>query len=375
MQIQLPSVEAEVEAFYSSIRSEVTKKNYAKSFRYIGIDPVQFIEQARKNQKEAEWIILSWILKSRPRLRGYTIRVYIAAVKSLCDFCDVTLNWKKIVKASPKITKSTDREIVSEEISKIFQTGNLRLKFLISIFRSSAIRRGALPSLQVRDLQITDSKIGILRVYRGEQEEYFTFVTPECVELWNQYKDERIREGEEIKDISPLVRISKRENRQLRIRPLTVNSLASIFRDAYDRCGIREREFKSIHGFRKAYKTRLENAGMKSLHIEMNMGHAVGLDSNYYRPATLEERMKEYEKFMEILYISEVPKLKQEMKLKEEKFQENENRYYIQAKKNEEELAKIYELLRLKDELSNVKTSSDRERAKQIAERIKFLLS
>ena len=38
------------------------------------------------------------------------------------------------------------------------------------------------------------------------------------------------------------------------------------------------------HGLRKFFKTQCEQAGMKSLHVEMLMGHNVGLASNYYRP-------------------------------------------------------------------------------------------
>ena len=35
---------------------------------------------------------------------------------------------------------------------------------------------------------------------------------------------------------------------------------------------------------RKLFKTQCEQAGMKSLHFGMLMGHNVGLASNYYRP-------------------------------------------------------------------------------------------
>ena len=43
-------------------------------------------------------------------------------------------------------------------------------------------------------------------------------------------------------------------------------------------------EFKMIHGFRKAFKTICESSGMRSINIEMLMGHNIGISSSYYKP-------------------------------------------------------------------------------------------
>lgn len=47
--------------------------------------------------------------------------------------------------------------------------------------------------------------------------------------------------------------------------------------------GKKRHEFQADHGFRKFFKSTAERH-MKSLHVEMLMGHDVGLAENYYRP-------------------------------------------------------------------------------------------
>ena len=47
--------------------------------------------------------------------------------------------------------------------------------------------------------------------------------------------------------------------------------------------GERRHEFKAVHGFRKFFKTQCEKV-MKSLHVEILMGHDVGLANSYYKP-------------------------------------------------------------------------------------------
>ena len=58
-----------------------------------------------------------------------------------------------------------------------------------------------------------------------------------------------------------------------------------ILDEALKRSGVKTSEAMRSHAFRKGFKSICEQKGMKSLHVEMLMGHNVGLASNYYRPA------------------------------------------------------------------------------------------
>jgi integrase len=55
----------------------------------------------------------------------------------------------------------------------------------------------------------------------------------------------------------------------------------------------RRYEFQADHGFRKWFKTRCEIAGMKSINIEILMGHSIGISDSYYR-LTENELLIEY---------------------------------------------------------------------------------
>ena len=47
--------------------------------------------------------------------------------------------------------------------------------------------------------------------------------------------------------------------------------------------GKKRHEFQADHGYRKWFKTQCEVAGMKSINIELLMGHSIGISDSYYR--------------------------------------------------------------------------------------------
>jgi hypothetical protein len=67
--------------------------------------------------------------------------------------------------------------------------------------------------------------------------------------------------------------------------------------------GRRRHEFKTVHGFRKFFKTQCEMAGMKSINVEMCMGHNIGISKSYYKP-TQKEMLEDYLKAAEVLSIN-----------------------------------------------------------------------
>jgi hypothetical protein len=114
--------------------------------------------------------------------------------------------------------------------------------------------------------------------------------------------------------------------------------------------GKRRHEFQGAHGFRKFFKSVCEKH-MKSLHVEILMGHNVGLAESYYRP---QER--------EILedYLKAVPELtfyakKEDAGITEEEaeaLREKIRRMEEEQKKKEEQiLGLLAELGRVVEEL------------------------
>jgi hypothetical protein len=99
-------------------------------------------------------------------------------------------------------------------------------------------------------------------------------------------------------------------------------------------------EFQTDHGFRKWFKTRCEIAGMKSINIEILMGHSVGISDSYYR-ITEKELQKDYLKAVDLLTINEEYKLKTQVK---ELVQKNNEKDHIIKGKMQEKDEEIKEL-------------------------------
>jgi integrase len=96
-----------------------------------------------------------------------------------------------------------DRGYTHEEISKMLEIADERMRVVILLIASTAMRIGAIPSLRVRNLEDKNLKT---TVYENAKEAYFTFTTPECKNTINSYIDMCSRYGEKINDNSFLKR-------------------------------------------------------------------------------------------------------------------------------------------------------------------------
>ena len=104
-----------------------------------------------------------------------------------------------------------DRIPTVEEIREIVDAADVREKALTLLFVSSGIREGAIEHLTVEDyttIEVAEQKsaAGRLVVYRGDREQYITFMSPEACLALDKYLDFRREHGEQITKASPLFR-------------------------------------------------------------------------------------------------------------------------------------------------------------------------
>ena len=64
----------------------------------------------------------------------------------------------------------------------------------------------------------------------------------------------------------------------------------------------KKHEWKTLHGFRKFYKTQSEKV-MKSINVEITMGHNIGISNSYYKPAE-NQVLEDYLKAVELLTVN-----------------------------------------------------------------------
>jgi integrase len=146
--------------FEYSIRSPYTKESYfrrlRRSFDAISLEGPTFESRcnlfAKKGQQDPNWAfncILKFILKEKNRVEkkeitGGTLRNSVKTIKTFCGVTDVLIPWKKITRRLPRVKRCAhDRAPTIQEIKKIIDYPDRRIKAIVYTMASSGIRVGA----------------------------------------------------------------------------------------------------------------------------------------------------------------------------------------------------------------------------------------
>ena len=119
--------------------------------------------------------------------------------------------WTKIARGLPKIRRyADDRAPTIEEIRRITEYPDRRIKALVCIMTSSGIRLGAWDNLRWKDVVPVRKNNDVIAakviVYAGDEEEYFSFISPEAYNETEKWMDYRRQSGEPINENSWVVR-------------------------------------------------------------------------------------------------------------------------------------------------------------------------
>jgi integrase len=297
-----------------------------------------------------------------------TVRNYIKSVKLFCQMNDILVNWTKISKGLPKEKQYGDDRIPTiDEIHKLIQYPDRRIRPIVCLMISSGIRAGAWEYLKWKHIlpkkiknQIVAAKI---IVYAGEPDEYYTFITSEAFHELKAWMDFRISYGEKITGESWLMRDTwqkidtrygnnigminyPKKLKNTGIKSLMDRAIRTQKLDIKKKVGYKhnnQREWKALHGFRKLFNTVLANSGVSQLAKEMLMGHDTGLDKNYFRPSE-NDLLNEYLKAINNLTINEEFRLKQEL----EELKETQNEVSAMKLKHEKEMKDLRQELNQK---------------------------
>jgi integrase len=338
--------------FVYGIRSPYTKESYFRRLRgffdAINLAKGTAFEErcntfAYKGRGNSNWAfnnIIRFLYYQKKRVEkkditAGTLHNYIKTLKMFCEVTDIVIPWKKITRGLPKGRMyADDRAPTLEEIHKIIEYPDRRMKPIIYTMASSGIRVGAWDYFKwahvspiIRDGKLVAAKIN---VYADEEDEYITFITPEAylsLESWMKYRSacgEHVgKDSWVMRDLWNATKLPKKEEKGKIDEPIKLQSIgvkrlveralwAQGVRTALERRKKRH-EFQTDHGFRKWYKTQCEMAGMKSINIEKLMGHSLGMSTNSYYRATSDEILKDYLKAVPFLTISSENRLQKQM--------------------------------------------------------------
>ena len=139
-----------------------------------------------------------------------------------------------------------------------------------------------------------------------------------------KYIEYRKEHGEDVINTSPLFReafdpITNGSSKSEKdVKTMTAHAIRQHYNRLLRSIGLRKERKKrhdfSVHGFRKYFKTRAEQSGMKPINIEILMGHSVGISDSYYKP-TETELLEDYLKSIDALTVSPENQLRHEVEI------------------------------------------------------------
>ncbi len=345
--------------FTYAINSFATKEKYLSRlksfFDYIKLEGnsleercTNFVGKSQSNSRYASNKIINYLhmLKervNRKEITAGTLRNCVKPIQLFCNMNEIEVHWVKLTIGLPRVRRyANDRAPTLEEIRKMMNYTDDRIKAIVSVMASSGIRVGAWDSIRWKHVSpITrEGKIVAARltVYAGDDvDEYFSFITSEAYSYVEEWINFRKQCGEPVTPESWILRNIWNSKKGCKLgtikdpRKLQSVAVKRAMEAALWKQGIRKsleegqkrHEFQTDHGLRKWFKTRCELAHMRSTNIELLMGHSIGISDSYFRP-TQDELLEDYLKAVPFLTIGEEKILQLQVdELRERKQEEN----------------------------------------------------
>jgi integrase len=279
---------------------------------------------------DAQKSIIKYIMSLREmKLASSSIKSRLYPVFHFYEMNDVTLNKKKINMFKGEFIKknnNNDKAYTHEQIRKILDVSDLRVKIVVLLMASTGCRVGALPALKLRNLEkIHQQEFNLYKIsmYEGSNEPYTTFCTPECTSFIDSYLEFREQNGEKLHKDSYLIRdqfdITDIEQIRNKSRGVSVHTFLGIVDNVLLKAGLRtvdhtsrhnRKEIMRCHGFRKFFTNQLIKAELQTEQRWLLEGHALkGNDASYVRISD-EQLLESYMKAVNALTINEENRLK-----------------------------------------------------------------
>jgi integrase len=395
--------------FMYALKAPETKRQYPKRLEvfldYLQLSGStveektnQFYEFIKQDPKTFQNTLLNYFIFQNERAKKgeisqSTIPNYYKPIKLFCDMNDIIINWRLVTRGIPKGRHaSEDRVPTRDEIKKLLEYPDRRIKPIVLTMISSGIRLGAWDYLRWKHIipikVETDNKSDSVNgakiiVYAGENEQYYSFITTEAYQSLKDWMDYRESYGEKITGESWLMRnLWKTTNMRYGSktglaqypRPLKSSGIKSLVCKALFQQNVRpilekgnkRHEFKALHGFRKYFKTHCEPL-MKPANVELLLGHDLGLTKSYYKPLEKDLLMDYLKAAVVLTFYSENLQLSKKLQDLEEI---NHNNNYIIKGKLQEKDEEIRDLL-TRDQLKDEVIASISDQLLEIKEKIK----
>lgn len=196
----------------------------------------------------------------------------------------------------------------------------------------------------------------------GENEQYYSYITPEALKALQEWMNYRAQAGEQITPDSWIMRdlwdtgfpsgggfatvpkkLKSSGVKRLMERALWAQGLRRKLIS-----GMRRHEFSANHSFGKYFHTMCHSSAIKPAVAELLLGHSLGLGDSYLR-FTEEEILQEYIKAIDNLTINDENRLRLQVRVLTNKTKDTEQIINAKLAEKDREL----QALRQRDELNN----------------------
>ena len=198
--------------FINSIKSKTTRYIYSNVLtNYLNDNKITIETLVNLPVKDNEQLLINYLEKLKSNDKSYSfLNLTFSGLKHFYVMNDIRINKEKISKfLGESGRKHSDRAYTHEEIKKILDVADLRMKIIVLLMASTGMRIGAIPDLKLKHLEeITKDKEKIYKiiVYGKSKEEYYTFCSPECYSTIKSYLEYRTKSGELLENESYLIR-------------------------------------------------------------------------------------------------------------------------------------------------------------------------
>ena len=330
----VPKQDKTISLFEQSIKSQYTRRVYVTClkiyFEFPGSRKLIHSTDTRKIEDHITDFITS--MKKQGKSFG-AIQNYISPIIIYYRTKRASLDTKHIHGYLPEFRKSKkDRAYTYDEIHRLLDIADERMRVIILLLASTGMRVGAIPELRLRNIEVVESEYGKIykiTIYEGFKEEYISFTTPECSTAIDNYLAMRSRYGENFSPNSFLIREQFDIRDQfdvLKCKQVKANTISRQLIDLAERSGIRKKEAEVLkenkkraeirkdvpiaHGFRKFFSSKLVEADLKTELRWLLEGHNLkGNDPAYVR-TTEKHLQEEYEKAIDNLTIDPANRLR-----------------------------------------------------------------
>ena len=296
--------------FINSLRADETKKKYdfcIKDFmKFVNCDN----DYSKLLKLKVEQKIIDYIVHLRKSISSATLNTRLAAVYHFYTMNDVILNKTKINKYKGEFRRvKKDRAYTNEEIHRVLDMADLRMKVCILLMASAGLRIGAVPLIKMKHLEKVDNNLFKITVYEMTNDEYYTFCTPECASFIDEYIKYRERNGEKMTPESYLIR-DRFDDYDFKVnsRGVSKHTIREIIAKLLVKSGTRlVGQVALTHGFRKFFTTQLVKAdvNVKTELRWMLEGHRLKANDPAYVKTTEKDLLEEYQKAIDNLTINE----------------------------------------------------------------------